>query len=284
VPVSKLGDIWLLGRHRVLCGNALEESSFSVLMQRQKAAVVFVDPPFNVRIDGHAGGLGKIKHRDFEMASGEMSEAEFTSFLTQSCALLAANSADGSLHYVCMDWRHMGELLHAGNAVYQEFKALCVWNKGNGGMGSLYRSQHELIFVFKNGEAPHRNNIQLGQFGRYRTNVWDYAGLNSFARCTEEGNLLALHPTIKPAAMVGDAILDCTTRGDIVLDAFLGSGTTAIASERTGRVCYGMELDPVYIDTTVRRWQAFTGLSATHAVSGRSFAELEQEAGNGHHG
>jgi hypothetical protein len=182
VPVTKFGDLWLLGPHRVLCGNALEENDLSVLMQSQKAAAVFVDPPFNVKIDGHVGGLGKIKHREFEMASGEMSAAEFTSFLTRACRLLAANSVDGSLHYLCMDWRHLGELKHAGDTVFQELKALCVWNKGTGGMGSLYRSQHELVFVFKNGKATHRNNIQLGQFGRYRTNVWDYPGLNSDVR------------------------------------------------------------------------------------------------------
>jgi len=205
--VSKCGDLWLLGPHRVLCGDALEQDSFSVLMQGQKAVAAFVDPPFNVKINGHVGGLGKIKHREFPMASGEMSEAEFSNFLTRSCTLLAVHSVDGSLHYIWIDWRHVGDLLGAGSKAYQEFKALCVWNKGTGGMGSLYRSQHELILVFKNGQAPHRNNIQLGQFGRYRTNVWNYPGLNSFARSTEEGNLLAIHPTTKPAAMVGDAIL-----------------------------------------------------------------------------
>jgi DNA modification methylase len=281
VAVSKLGDLWLLDRHRLLCGNALEPNCFSLLTRGQKASAVFVDPPFNVKIDGHVGGLGKIKHREFEMASGEISEAEFTSFLTRSCSLLAANSTEGSLHYVCMDWRHMGELLLAGNAVYQELKALCVWNKGNGGMGSLYRSQHELIFVFKNGKAPHRNNIQLGQFGRYRTNVWDYPGVNSFARSTDDGNLLELHPTTKPVALVADAIMDCTARGEIVFDSFVGSGTTVVASERCGRICYGMELDPAYVDTAVRRWQRFTGQTAVHASSGRSFAELEQEAALG---
>jgi DNA methylase/ParB-like nuclease domain len=277
--ITKCGDLWLMGPHRVLCGDALKHDSFSDLMQGQKAVAALVDPPFNVRIDGHAGGLGKIQHREFPMASGEMSEAEFLNFLTRSCTLLAANSVDGSLHYVWIDWRHFGDLLCAGNKVYEEFKALCVWNKGTGGMGSFYRSQHELILVFKNGRAPHRNNIQLGQFGRYRTNVWNYPGLNSFARSTEEGNLLALHPTVKPAALVSDAILDCTARGEIVLDSFLGSGTTVIAAERTGRVCFGIELDPHYVDTIVRRWQRFTGMSARHAVSGRSFDELVKEVG-----
>jgi DNA modification methylase len=209
-----------------------------------------------------------------------MSPAEFTDFLSRVCALLASHSVDGSIHFVCMDWRHMGELITAGKQAYSELKNVCVWTKDNAGMGSLYRSQHELIFVFKHGKESHRNNVQLGQYGRYRSNVWHYPGVNSFSRSTEEGNLLALHPTVKPVALVADAIMDCSGRGDVVLDAFLGSGTTVIAAERTGRVCYGIEIDPVYIDTIVRRWQAFTGQSAVHALSGRTFTELEKEAGH----
>ena len=173
-----------------------------------------------------------------------------------------------------MDWRHLGELLAAGREAYGELKNLCVWVKDNAGMGSLYRSQHELVLVFKQGRGSHRNNVQLGQFGRNRSNVWRYPGVNSFSRCSEEGNPLALHPTVKPAAMVEDAILDCSARGDIVLDAFLGSGTTVIAAERIGRRCYGLDLDAAYVDTTVRRWQALTGQSAHHAVSGRGFDDL----------
>jgi DNA modification methylase len=195
--------------------------------------------------------------------------------------LLAAHSVDGALHFVCMDWRHMQVLLTAGKRAFSELKNLCVWVKDNGGMGSLYRSQHELVFVYKSGKGPHRNNVQLGQFGRYRSNVWQYPGANSFSRSTEEGNLLELHPTVKPVALVADAILDCSARADIVLDSFLGSGTTVIACERTGRICYGMELSPIYVDTVVRRWQAFTGKSAIHATSGRSFNEIEEEAANG---
>ncbi|HYZ41002.1 MAG TPA: site-specific DNA-methyltransferase, partial [Stellaceae bacterium] len=158
--------------------------------------------------------------------------------------------------------------------VYGQLKNVCVWVKNSPGMGSLYRSQHELVFVFKHGRNSHRNNVQLGQFGRNRSNVWHYPGANSFARCGEEGNLLALHPTVKPVAMVADAILDCSARGDIVLDAFLGSGTTVIAAERTGRRCYGLELDPAYVDTIVRRWQALTGDSAIHVGKGRRFDDL----------
>ena len=234
-------------------------------MEGERAAMVFTDPPYNVKIDGHASGLGAIRHRDFAMACGEMDEVQFTKFLTDACKLLASHSTDGAIHFVCMDWRHIGELLAAGREAYSELKNVCVWTKHNAGMGSLYRSQHELVFVFKHGHAPHRNNVQLGQYGRYRSNVWSYRGANSFGQGTEEGNLLALHPTVKPVAMVADAIMDCSARGDIVLDAFLGSGTTLIAAERTGRRCYGLELDPLYVDTIIRRWQAATGEKAKHA-------------------
>jgi DNA modification methylase len=219
-PLSKIGDLWHLGRHRVLCGNALEPADFAVLMGEERAAVAFTDPPYNVPVDGHASGLGAIHHRPFPMASGEMDKAAFTAFLSQACQNLAALSADGSIHFICMDWRHLDELLAAGRAAYGELKNLCVWVKDNGGMGSLYRSQHELVLVFKHGRNGHRNNVQLGQFGRNRSNVWHYPGANSFARGGEEGNLLALHPTVKPVAMVADALLDCSARGDIVLDPF----------------------------------------------------------------
>ena len=276
-PVSKHGDLWLLGRHRVLCGNALEAKAFTALMGEERAAAVFTDAPYNVEIDGNASGLGAIHHRPFPMASGEMDRAEFTAFLGQACRNLAAFSSDGALHYHCMDWRHIDELLAATHDVYDELKNLCIWVKDNGGMGSLYRSRHELIFVFKHGQGSHRNNVQLGRFGRNRTNVWCYPGVNSFARSGAEGNLLALHPTVKPVAMVADAILDCSARGDIVLDSFLGSGTTVIAAERTGRRCYGMELDPLHVDTGLHRWQTLTGGTARHAVSGRSFDDLAAE-------
>lgn len=277
ISITQPGDLWSLGRHRILCGDALDECCYAKLMGGRKAAGVFTDPPYNVPIDRYACGFGKIKHREFSMASGEMSEAEFTQFLTGVCSFLRHHSAEGSLHYVCMDWHHIRELLAAAEPNYSEFKALCVWNKGRGGMGSFYRSQHELIFVFKNGTAPHHNNVQLGQFGRYRTNVWDYPGVNSFGRKSPEGDLLKLHPTTKPVALVADAILDCSKRGDIVLDSFLGSGTTVIAAERTGRICYGIEIDHIYVDTIIRRWQTFTGLSATHAGSGKPFHQLEKE-------
>jgi DNA modification methylase len=247
-------------------------------MGTERAAMVFTDPPYNVPIDGHASGLGAIHHRPFAMASGEMDKAEFTGFLARACRNLAAFSAGGSLHFICMDWRHLEELLDAGGDAYGELKNLCVWVKDNPGMGSLYRSRHELVFVFKQRDGSHRNNVQLGQFGRNRSNVWHYPGANSFARGGEEGNLLALHPTVKPVTMVADAILDCTERGGIVLDAFLGSGTTVIAAERTGRRGYGLELDPAYVDTAIRRWQILTGGQARHGMSGRCFDDLAGEA------
>ena len=277
-PISRIGDLWELGRHRVLCGNALDLAAFAVLMGEERAAIVFTDPPYNVEIDGHASGLGAIRHRPFPMASGEMDKSEFTAFLRRACENLAAFSADGSIHYLCMDWRHLEELLTAGQSVYSELKNLCVWVKDNGGMGSLYRSRHELVLVFKHGRDGHRNNVQLGKYGRNRSNVWHYPGANSFARRGEEGDLLALHPTVKPVSLVADAILDCSARGDIVLDSFLGSGTTVIAAERTGRRCYGLELDPGYVDTIIRRWQALTGGNARHVVSGRHFDDLASEA------
>ena len=281
-PVSQIGDLWQLGRHRVFCGSALERGSYAALMEARKASVAFTDPPYNVPIDGHVSGKGAIKHPDFKMAFGEMSEFEYLTFLNRALGLLARFSKTGSVHFVCMDWRHLGELLTAGRAVYGSFLNLCVWVKNNGGMGSFYRSQHELVLVFRNGNGPHRNNIQLGQFGRNRTNVWQYPGLNSFSKQSEEGNLLALHPTVKPVALIADALLDCSARGEIVLDSFLGSGSTLIAAERTGRCCYAIELDPVYVDTAIRRWQRHAGDHAVHAVSGQRFDEVASRTAEAH--
>lgn len=273
-PVTQPGDLWLLGSHRLLCGNAQSQVDFDTLMAGRHAGMVISDPPFNVRVDGHVGGKGKIKHREFGMASGEMSEAEFTTFLQTTFELMCHHSADGSIHTIFMDWRHLNEILAAGRASYTEFLNLCVWAKHQAGMGSLYRSQHELALIFKNGKAPHQNNIQLGRFGRYRTNVWQYPGIQSM-RKGEEGDLLALHPTVKPVRMIADAILDVSKRGDIVLDPFLGSGTTLLAAERVGRVCYAMELDPLYVDTAIRRWQMVTGMDAVSSVNGMSFTQRE---------
>jgi len=271
-PVSRLGDLWILDRHRLLCGDATKTESYERLMVGQRAQMVFIDPPYNVAIDGHVTGLGAIRHREFVMASGEMTEGEFVAFLKSALANLAAHSIDGSIHFVCMDWRHAFEVLTAGRATYAELKNLVVWNKDNGGMGTFYRSKHELIFAFKSGSAPHINNFELGQHGRYRTNVWDYAGINSLrAGRLEE---LQMHPTVKPVGLVADAILDCSKRGGIVLDSFVGSGTTIIAAERTGRKAYALELDPVYADTAVKRWQTYTGQEAVHAETGLSYAAM----------
>jgi DNA modification methylase len=272
--VSRGGDLWALGAHHLLCGNALEGAAYQTLMAGEAAEMAFTDPPYNVQIDGHVCGLGRIRHRDFAMASGEMSEADFIGFLRMGFEQLAANSADGAIHFICMDWRHMAEMLGAGRAVYSQLKNLVVWNKTNAGMGSFYRSKHELVFVWKVGTASHVNNFELGQHGRHRTNVWDYAGVNTM----RSGRLeeLAIHPTVKPVAMVADAIKDCSRHKGIILDPFMGSGTTLIAAERTGRRARGIELDPVYVDVAVRRWQAFTGKHATLAGTGQTFEEVEE--------
>jgi DNA modification methylase len=278
-PISRSGDLWQLGRHRILCGDALEPGSFDALLQSVRAQIIFTDPPYNVPITGFVSGKGRVRHREFPMASGEMTRARFAGFLTTVLQLLARHSTAGSLHFLCIDWRHQFELLTAAEAVYSELKNLCVWVKDNAGMGSLYRSQHELIFVFKNGKAPHRNNVELGQHGRNRTNVWHYPHVGNFGRIGEEGNLAALHPTVKPVGLIADAILDCSARGDVVLDPFLGSGSTLIAAERVGRLCYGIELDPLYVDTAIRRWQHFTGERAVHAAARKRFDDLAAEEG-----
>lgn len=274
-PVSRSGNLWHLGKHRLLCGDATEAASFERLMGGRRAEMVFIDPPYNTPIDGHVCGSGRIKHREFMMASGEMTAAEFTAFLAIVLKLLVSYTLDGSIHFVCMGWRSVLELLTAGQGVYSELKNLCVWVKDNAGMGSLYRSRHELVFVFKNGKAPHVNNVELGRRGRYRTNVWHYPGANSLHPGRQDE--LAMHPTVKPVAMVADAMLDCSRRGGIVLDCFAGSGTTLIAAERTGRRAYAMELDPKYVDVAVRRWQIQTGERAVHAESGMSFEATEKE-------
>jgi DNA modification methylase len=270
--ITGRGDMWLLGNHRLLCGDARDAGAYATLLGDDRAQVVVTDPPYNVPVNGHVCGLGKVKHREFAMASGEMTEAEFIDFLTNVCRQLATFSVDGSIHFVCMDWRHMREMLTAGHAAYAELKNLIVWNKDNGGMGAFYRSKHELIFAFKNGTAPHINNFELGQHGRYRTNVWDYAGINSMRVGRDEE--LAMHPTVKPVAMIADAIRDCSKRRGIVLDAFSGSGTTIMACEETGRWGRALEIDPHYVDVAVRRWQKATGKSAMLAGTEATFDEV----------
>jgi DNA modification methylase len=269
--VSRIGDLWRLGRHRLLCGDARDESAHAELMGAERAAMVFSDPPYNVAIDGHVSGLGKMRHREFVMAAGEMTVHAFTEFLTAALRQMKSSSHSGSPAFVCMDWRHLNELLVAAQHESLDMLNLCVWTKPNGGMGSLYRSKHELIFVFKLGPGQHRNNVRLGAYGRHRDNVWAYAVGPGFGRAGEEGRLAALHPTVKPTAMIADAILDVTRRGDIVLDSFLGSGSTLMACERTGRRCYGLELEPIYCDVIVRRWLAYSGGAAQLASTAESF-------------
>jgi DNA modification methylase len=267
--IARPGDVWILEKHRVICADALQAESYVRLMEGERARMSFADPPYNVPIDGHASGLGRTRHANFAMASGEMSDAEFEAFLAEVCARVCEHALDGSLHYICMDWRGIGQLLNATRPIYDEQLNLCVWNKPRPGMGSFYRSKHELISVFKKGRASHLNNVQLGRNGRNRCNVWDYQ--NSWARSPK--SKLALHPTVKPVALVADAIRDCTNEHDIVLDPFGGAGTTLIAAERTRRRARLIEIDPTYVDVTIRRWQHLTGKVAMHAETGAPFGQ-----------
>lgn len=273
-PISRRGDLWQLGKHRVLCANACDSAYWSTLMGSDRASVVIADPPYNLQIS-QTLGRGKIKHREFAVGSGEMSPAEFTDFLTSWMRLAVQFSHDGSLHYIFMDWRHMGEMQAAGHTVFGPLQNLVVWNKTNAGQGSFYRSQHELIFVHKNGDGPHLNNVDLGRHGRNRSNVWTYAGVNTFRK--DRLDDLTLHPTAKPVALIADAIKDCTRRGDLVLDPFLGSGTTLLAAERVGRKAYGLEIDPLYVDAAIRRWQDVTRRDAILSATGQTFDEVTAE-------
>lgn len=272
--ITGLGDIWQIGPHRLICGDALQAETYDRLLDGKTAELVFTDPPYNVPIAGNVSGLGKQKHGEFAMASGEMSSDEFQAFLKSAFAQLARVSQNGSIHFVCMDWRHMREVIGAADGVYTELKNLCVWAKSNGGMGSLYRSQHELVFVFKSGTKPHINNVALGKHGRNRTNVWSYAGANAFSETRDDD--LAMHPTVKPLELVKDAILDCSNRGGLVLDAFAGSGTTLLAAHQTGRVGYGIELDPAYCDVILKRF-LMAGLDGVSERSGEAFSNLIKE-------
>ncbi len=277
-PVTRVGDRWVLENHRILCGDAQAPESYAALMQDRKAAAIITDPPYGGKISGYLPGQGKTQHREFVMGSEGLSDEGLETFLTPVMAQIARHASEGALIYVFMDWRGIETLLRVGRKTFSELKNIICWAKTNAGMGTLYRSQHELIALFKNGQGRHRNNVQLGRMGRYRTNLWSYAGMTSAsARSTEEGDLLALHPTVKPVGMIADAILDCTARGDVVLDPFLGSGTSLIAAERVGRRCYGLELDPLYVDVAVRRWQRLTGKTAVHAESGMAFDDVSAE-------
>jgi DNA modification methylase len=272
-PVSRKGDLWILGSHRLLCGDARCDSDYARLLEGETADLVLTDPPFNVRIDGNVSGLGKVRHEEFAMASGEMSEAEFTQFLSTFLGCAKAHSRDGAILFVFMDWRHLFELTCAGREQGLALKNLIVWAKDNAGMGTFYRSRHELIFAFKKGDAAHTNTFELGQHGRLRSNLWEYAGVNTFR--TGRLDELAMHPTVKPVAMLADAIRDVTKRAAVVLDPFAGSGSTLIAAEKTGRQARCIEYEPKYCDVIVRRWQAYTGKAATFEGTDLTFEDFE---------
>jgi DNA modification methylase len=271
--VTRRGELWRLGRHVLICGDARESADYEALTVGKPIDCVFTDPPYNCPVNGHVCGLGKTKHREFAMAAGEMSEQEFTQFLASTLGLAASRCKDGAIAFVCMDWRGMQSLLTAGQSAFTEQKQLCVWNKTNGGMGTFYRSKHELVFVYKVGTAPHTNNFGLGDTGRYRTNVWDYPGVSSLGSAREDH---ARHPTPKPVALVADALRDCTRRGELVLDPFAGSGTTLIAAEVCGRAARLIEFDPLYCDAIIRRFEQFTGQNAFLIHSDETFEDASE--------
>jgi len=270
--VSRKGDIWLLGRHRIACGDCRDEALLEALLKGRLVDAAFQDSPFNVRVDGHVGGKGKVKHREFAFASGEMSPAEFVTFLRETLGAGAKVSRNGAVHFLCMDHHHVDELIEACRDIYGARLNICVWNKSNAGMGSLYRSKHELIFVYRVGDAQHFNAVELGKHGRSRTNVWDGASVNTFGGSRPDD--LKAHPTVKSHRLVADAIMDVTRRGDAVLDSFLGSGTTVIACERTGRVGFGIEIDPLYVDVAIERFFLMTGEYAVLEETGEGFIEV----------
>lgn len=274
-PVTRVGDVWELGSHRLVCGDARDPRVYKELLGDQAVDLIFTDPPYNVPIDGHVCGLGRIRHREFTMGVGEMSPQQFTTFLVDSLSPAARACRDGAIAFVCMDWRHMGELLAAGEKVFTELKNVCVWNKKNAGMGTFYRSKHEMIFAYKVGTAEHINTFGLGEKGRYRTNVWDYHGISSAG--ADRLDQLAMHPTVKPVALVADALRDCSNRGDLILDVFAGSGTTLVAAQKCGRRARLVELDPAYCDTIIRRFEALTGKSAQLLGTGEKFEAVSLE-------
>ncbi|MDR6305813.1 DNA modification methylase [Nitrobacter vulgaris] len=274
--VSKRGSLWFLDQHRILCGDARSENDLDRLMGSNRATFAFLDVPYNVRVRS-IGSRGRIKHAEFAFASGEMSTSEYGVFLRQTLSNASRLSADGAVHFVCCDWRHVTDVVDAGSVAYGDTLNIVVWVKSNAGQGSFYRSQHEFIVVFRVGKAAHLNNIELGRHGRSRSNVWHYRGVNTFGvgRMQE----LRAHPTVKPVALVSDAIRDCTRRRDVVLDTFSGSGTTIMAAERVGRRACAIEVEPRYVDVAVRRWQAFTGKDAVDAETGLTFNEFAERAG-----
>jgi DNA modification methylase len=272
--VSRPGDLWCLGQNRLLCGDARSRADLDRLMDGAQARMVAADPPYNVRV-AEIQGRGRIKHPEFAHASGEMTGPQYIAFLVEALGNATRVSTDGAIHYVFNDWRHMFELVAASRTVYGAMLNLCVWAKTSAGQGSFYKSQHELIGVFKVGQNSHQNNIRLGRFGRNRSNLWTYPGMNGFVAGRQA--TLAMHPTVKPIALIADAMRDCTTKGDIVLDPFMGSGTTILAAEKVGRRGYGLECEPKYVDVTIRRWEAYTKAEAVLENDGRTYAEVKAE-------
>ncbi len=276
--ISRPGDLWQLGPHRLYCADASDPDVYDDLLGGDKASMIFTDPPYNLPIDGFVSGHGRPKHDDFAMAAGELDEAGFVAFLKSVMGHMRDASLDGALHYICMDWRHAFDVMTAARDVYAEQKNLCVWNKSNAGMGSFYRSKHELVFVFKNGKAKSINNIALGKAERYRTNIWDYPSASAFGKTRNED--LASHPTIKPVDMVADAILDASNRGDIILDPFVGSGTTILAADKTGRRAAAMEINPAYVDLAFRRYEKATNRVIRHAGTRKPYEQIAEERGH----
>lgn len=274
-PVTVLGDLWVLGNHRLLCGDSTDEESFEAVLNGRLADLVFTDCPWNIPIEGFVSGLGKKIHKDFKMAAGEMSDAEFGEFCRQFHAHSTAHLVSGGVFYSCIDWRSVDTVMSAGKAAGLRHINIAVWNKGSGGMGTPYRSAHELVVVFTKGDKLAVNNVELGKHGRDRTNVWSYPGANR--KGSSAGKALEHHPTPKPIEMVRDAILDVSLPGALVLDPFMGSGTTLLAAQHCGREACGIELDPAYVDVEVVRWEAMTGEHAIHAVTGLTFAETAAE-------
>lgn len=268
--ITVTGDLWLIGDHRLLCGSSLDEKNYEILMDGNLADIVSQDPPYNLSSKS-IGSSGKTKHADFQMAAGEMTPTEFTKFLTDNFALCSKYAKKTALSYQWMDWRHCREILDAGEKSFGALVNLCVWKKPTGGMGKLYRSQHELCFVFSNGDKHYIDNVELGKHGRYRTNCWEYGAVGGFGA---HKNDLKLHPTVKPYEMIKDILLDASPRNGIVLDTFMGSGTSLIAAQKAKRVCYGMELEPKYVDTALRRMLDLFGIDAIHAKSGLTYSTL----------
>lgn len=274
-PVSRIGDIWTANGHRLICGDATLPETYARLLQGDQAKVTVSDPPYGVKINGHVSGLGKNNHREFVQGSDKVTKKELKKLLKKSTRQFLENSQDGALIYLWMDWRGIELLLLICRKLGLTLINLCVWGKTSPSMGSYYRSQHELCAVLRVGRASHQNNVELGIHGRSRSNLWSAPGMNSFGR--ERDELLASHPTPKPCILFEDIIKDCTSRGDIILDGFLGSGTTLIAAEKTGRKARVIELDPIYVDVAVRRFQKRFGIEMLHEPSGKTFSEIERE-------